>query len=387
MSRIIRVQTSRLHLRIVSNKPEEEIMLHSSNNLTQKITLRLGKHNLDLQVVITNRDLVFTIWDTIQMLEVSKIVFSNNNNSSNQITVIHKCILWTFRTRPLLRDRSKITTNPQNHLKLETAWSSWIRVVFNINNSKSLHLKALIQQNQDRFLYNKRDPPNQEDLAQQSFLKKRLIEPIHKMSIITLMEVDNQVKTWLISYKRRWRRDMKALEVDVKLWMHLGSNKTLSRMLQALEPKNIVHRWLLFTNRMVQCQLWLLEELAVSIWTTLVHTLFLISHHKTLEIRVAKLEITNTEKGNPNRSNSEELLKVVRVPLLQTNQDRVQLSMEDEKSSILALEFHFLMVLRHLLLQTSFSTVQALSKSRVNSHLEVVKLKMTSLTNRTTSWI
>jgi hypothetical protein len=49
---------------------------------------------------------------------------------------------------------------------------------------------------------------------------------------------------------------------------------------------------------------------------------------------VAKLEITNTEKGNPNRSNSEELLKVVRVPLLQTNQDRVQLSMEDEKSSI-----------------------------------------------------
>ena len=97
------------------------------------------------------------------------------------------------------------------------------------------------------------------------------------------------------------------------------------------------------------------------------------------------MEITNTEKDNPNRSNSEELLKVVRVPLLQTNQDRVQLSMEDEKSSILALEFHFLMVLRHLLLQTSFSTVQALSKSRVNSHLEVVKLKMTSLTNRTTS--
>lgn len=216
MSRIIRVQTSRLHLRIVSNKPEEEIMLHSSNNLTQKTMLRLGRHNLDLQVVITNRDQVFTIWDTIQMLEVSKIVSSNNNNSSNQITVIHKCILWTFRTRPLLRDRSKITTNPQNHQKLEMAWSSWIRVVSNINNSKSLHLKVQIQQNQDRFLYNKRDLLNQEDLAQQSFLKKRLIEPIHKMSIITLMEVDNQVKTWLISYKRRWRRDMKVLEVDVK---------------------------------------------------------------------------------------------------------------------------------------------------------------------------
>lgn len=266
MSKITREQTSRLHLRIVSNKPEEEIMLLSSNNRTQKTTLRLGNNSLGRT---TNRDQAFTIWGTIQMLEVSRIVFSNNN-SSNQIIVIHKCILWTCRTRPLLKDRSKITTNHQNLLKLEMAWSFWIRVVSNINNSKSLDLQAQIQQNQDRFLYNKRDPHSQEDLAQQSSRKKRLIEPILKMSIITLMEAVNQVtrvKIWQTLSKKRWRRDMKVQEVDVKLWMLLDSNKISPfRMLQALETKNIAHKW--FNNRMVQCQSWLGEELAVSIWTS-----------------------------------------------------------------------------------------------------------------------
>ena len=266
-------------------------MLLNSNNQTQKTMLRVGNNSLGLKMEITNRDQVFTIWGIIQMLEVSKIVFSNNNNS-NQITVIHKCILWTFRTKPLRRHKFKIllVTNPQNLLKLEMASSFWIRVVSNINNSKSLLLKAQIHQNQDLFLYNKRDPLNQEELAQQLFLKKRLIESIHKMSIIRRIKVDNQVtriKTCLISSKRRWRRDMKVQGVDVKLWMLLGSHKvSLCRMLQALEPKNIAHKWLPF--RMVQCQLWLVEELAVLTWTILVHISFLISHNKMLEVQVAK---------------------------------------------------------------------------------------------------
>lgn len=326
-SKIVLVPTSRLPLIIDSNQLGEETMLLSSRVPT-KIVLRLGNNSLDPPLATSSRGQASTIWDTTQMCEEFRIVFSSNN-SSKLIIVINSSTLWTFKTRQL-----RILKNHQSHLKLEMAWSFWIKVVFNINSSRSQDPKVQTHLNQGLFLSSRRGLPKLgEDLAQLLFQKKPLTEHILKMSVDMLMEVDKQVirvKTWRTWFKRRWPKDTRAQEADDKLWMHLGRIKTsLFRMLPVLETRNIALKW--FNNRMVQCRSWLVEESAVLIWTILVLILSPISHRK-IETRVVKLETINTEKDRASRLSSVELPKEVRAPLLPPNLGRIPRSMVAEKS-------------------------------------------------------